>query len=110
MDIDRVKRFRERFAEFDRNDNLPQFIVLRIGNVHTSATRAGKKTPTAMVADNDLPGTIVEIISHSRYWKSLLFLWLKTTRKMDRITSTRTALWRWPSALTFARHRRFDSV
>jgi DNA-binding beta-propeller fold protein YncE len=76
MDIDRVKRFRERFAEFDRNDNLPQFIVLRIGNDHTSGTRVGKKTPTAMVADNDLAlGQLVEIISHSRYWeKSAIFV------------------------------------
>ncbi|MBU6175909.1 MAG: hypothetical protein KGQ60_19055, partial [Planctomycetes bacterium] len=70
MDIDRAKRFAERMAQFDREDNLPQFIVLRIGNDHTSGTRVGKKTPTAMVADNDLAfGQIVETISKSRYWK-----------------------------------------
>ncbi|MCU0709058.1 MAG: beta-propeller fold lactonase family protein [Pirellula sp.] len=71
MDIDRAKRFAERLAQFDREDNLPQFIVLRIGNDHTSGTRVGKKTPTAMVADNDLAlGQIVETISNSRYWNS----------------------------------------
>jgi DNA-binding beta-propeller fold protein YncE len=70
MDIDRAKRFAERFEQFEREDNLPQFIVLRIGNDHTSGTRVGKKTPTAMVADNDLAlGQIVETISKSRYWK-----------------------------------------
>ncbi len=70
MDIDRAKRFAERMDQFDREDNLPQFIVLRIGNDHTSGTRVGKKTPIAMVADNDLAfGQIVETISKSRYWK-----------------------------------------
>jgi DNA-binding beta-propeller fold protein YncE len=70
MDIDRAKRFAERLAQFDREDNLPQFVVLRIGNDHTSGTRIGKKTPTAMVADNDVAlGQIVETISKSRYWK-----------------------------------------
>ena len=69
-DIDRAKRFAERLAQFDREDNLPQFVVLRIGNDHTSGTRVGKKTPTAMVADNDAAlGQIVEAISRSRYWK-----------------------------------------
>ncbi len=70
-DVERAKRFAEKFAEFDRNDNLPQFIVLRIGNDHTSGTRVGKRTPTAMVADNDLAlGKIVETISNSRYWST----------------------------------------
>ena len=75
-DVDRAKRFAEKLAEFDRNDNLPQFIVLRIGNDHTSGTRVGKRTPTAMVADNDLAlGKIVETISNSRYWsKSAIFV------------------------------------
>ena len=50
--------------------------MLRIGNDHTSGTRVGKKTPTTMVADNDLAlGQIVETISKSRYWdKSAIFV------------------------------------
>ena len=75
-DVERAKRFAERLAEFDRNDNMPQFIVLRIGNDHTSGTRVGKRTPTSMVADNDAAlGQIVETISKSRYWaKSAIFV------------------------------------
>jgi hypothetical protein len=75
LDVDRAKRFASRMAEFDRDDNLPQFIVLRIGNDHTSGTRVGKRTPTAMVADNDVAlGQIVETISASRYWKESAIL------------------------------------
>lgn len=70
LDVDRADRFAERIAQFERENNMPQFVVLRIGNDHTSGTRPGKKTPTAMVADNDLAlGMIVETISKSKYWK-----------------------------------------
>ena len=68
-DVDRAKRFGEKMLEFERDRNLPQFIVLRLPNDHTMGTRVGKKTPTAMVADNDLAlGQIVETISKSKFW------------------------------------------
>ena len=69
MDIDRAKRFAEKMNEFERQGSMPQFIVLRLPNDHTTGTRVGKKTPTAMVADNDLAlGQIVETISKSKFW------------------------------------------
>lgn len=76
MDIDRAKRFAEKMLEFERDGNLPQFIVLRLPNDHTMGTKVGKKTPTAMVADNDLAfGQIVETISKSKYWsESAIFV------------------------------------
>ena len=44
--------------------------VLRLPNDHTSGTRVGKPTPTAMVADNDLAlGMVVEAVSKSKFWK-----------------------------------------
>ena len=75
-DVDRVKRFAVKLAEFEKEDNLPQFIVLRLPNDHTMGTRVGKPTPTAMVADNDLAlGQLVETISKSKYWdKSAIFV------------------------------------
>ena len=75
-DVDRAKRFAEKMLEFKRDENLPQFIVLRLPNDHTIGTRVGKKTPTAMVADNDLAlGQIVETISNSKFWsESAIFV------------------------------------
>lgn len=75
-DVDRAKRFAEKMLEFERDGNLPQFIVLRLPNDHTIGTRVGKKTPTAMVADNDLAlGQIVETISNSKFWsESAIFV------------------------------------
>lgn len=75
-DVDRAQRFAEKMLEFEREGNLPQFIVLRLPNDHTMGTRVGKKTPTAMVADNDLAlGQVVETISKSKFWsESAIFV------------------------------------
>ena len=48
---------------------MPRLQVLRLGNDHTQGTRAGKPTPVAMVADNDLAlGMIIEALSRSKFW------------------------------------------
>src|SRR4029077_19320139 len=45
-------------------------IIVCLPNDHTSGTKAGKPSPAAQVADNDLAfGQIVEAFSHSRFWK-----------------------------------------
>src|SRR5207248_8926710 len=68
-DQKRVDRFIEELARFEREGEMPRFIVLRLPNDHTVGTRAGKPTPTAMVADNDLAlGRLVEAVSQSRFW------------------------------------------
>ena len=44
--------------------------MLHLPNDHTYGAKAGKPTPTAYVADNDLAlGRIVEAVSRSRFWK-----------------------------------------
>ena len=69
-DVLRAKRFREELAGFEKTGEMPQFIVMRLPNDHTQGTKAGKPTPIAMVADNDLSlGQVVEAVSHSKFWK-----------------------------------------
>ena len=42
---------------------------MHLGNDHTSGTRVGKLTPTAMVAQNDAAlGKVVEAITKSKFW------------------------------------------
>ena len=75
-DVLRAKRFLEKWNEFESAGNLPQFIVMRLPNDHTYGTRAGKPTPTAMVADNDVAlGMIIEGLSNSKSWsKTAVFV------------------------------------
>jgi hypothetical protein len=75
-DVDRAKRFLERWEQFEAEGNLPRFMVVRLPNDHTYGAKLGKRTPTAMVADNDLAlGMLVEGISKSRSWgKTAIFV------------------------------------
>jgi YVTN family beta-propeller protein len=69
-DQKRADRFIEEIKRFEREGQMPRFIVLRLPNDHTYGTSPGKPTPTAMVADNDLAlGRMIEAISHSKFWK-----------------------------------------
>ncbi len=68
-DTDNVEVFLREFREFEKNGNLPRFIVMSLGEDHTSGTRPGSYTPQACVASNDLAlGRLVEAVSHSKYW------------------------------------------
>ena len=52
-----------------KGEQLPNLVIMHLPNDHTGGTRAGRATPSASVADNDLAlGRIVEAVSHSAYW------------------------------------------
>jgi WD40 repeat protein len=69
-DVKRADRFIEELQGFEKTGKLPQMIILRLPNDHTYGTKAGKPTPTAMVAENDQAlGMIVEAVSKSKFWK-----------------------------------------
>jgi DNA-binding beta-propeller fold protein YncE len=69
LDQSRADRFLDELARFEREGDMPRLIIMRLPNDHTSGTKAGKPTPTAQVADNDLAlGRIVEGISKSKFW------------------------------------------
>jgi YVTN family beta-propeller protein len=68
-DTDRVDVFLEEFREYEKNDNLPRFIVMSLGEDHTQGTTPGAPTPQACVASNDLAlGRLVEAVSKSKFW------------------------------------------
>ena len=71
-DTDNADTYIREFREFEKNDNLPRFMVMSLGEDHTTGTRPGTFTPRACVASNDLAlGKIVEAVSHSKYWPEM---------------------------------------
>ncbi len=71
-DLKRAERFLEELSRFEKEGELPRLIVMRLPNDHTSGTRPGTPTVTAMVGDNDLAlGMVVEGLSKSRFWKQM---------------------------------------
>jgi YVTN family beta-propeller protein len=64
-----VDVFLREFEQFEKNDNLPRFIVMSLGEDHTAGTTPGAFTPQACVASNDLAlGRLVEGVTRSKYW------------------------------------------
>jgi YVTN family beta-propeller protein len=71
-DSDRVEVFLREFREYEKNDNLPRFIVMSLPEDHTTGTTPGTFTPRACVASNDLAlGRLVEAVSKSKYWPKI---------------------------------------
>ena len=80
----RVDEFLNEFDGFvsarkeGKGATLPNYVLLRIPNDHTSGTRPNFATPAAAVADNDLAiGRIVEAVSNSPYWQDTAILILE---------------------------------
>ena len=71
-DVERAKVFLEDLRRFEADNNMPRFIVLRLGNDHTSGTSPGKWTPQSAMADNDYAfGMIVEACSRGKFWPKM---------------------------------------
>jgi YVTN family beta-propeller protein len=63
--------FKSRFNVQVATGTVPAFNYMVLTNDHTVVTTPGKRTPQAMIADNDYGlGQIVDLISHSAIWKS----------------------------------------
>ncbi|MBL9129435.1 MAG: bifunctional YncE family protein/alkaline phosphatase family protein, partial [Verrucomicrobiales bacterium] len=68
-DLARADRFISELRRFEREGDMPRLQVVRLPNDHTAGTGAGKLTPTAYVAENDLAlGRVIEAVSHSKFW------------------------------------------
>jgi hypothetical protein len=69
-DTDNAETFIREFREFEKTGSLPRFMVMSLGEDHTTGTRPGTFTPQACVASNDLAlGRIVEAVAASRSWR-----------------------------------------
>jgi YVTN family beta-propeller protein len=67
----RVDIWLKDFQEFVRVGKLPQLQIVRLPNDHTSGGSAGKPTPRAYMADNDLAlGRVIEALTRSPFWKN----------------------------------------
>jgi YVTN family beta-propeller protein len=61
--------FIREWRKFEAEGKLPRFMVMSLGEDHTTGTTPGTFTPAACVASNDLAlGKIVEAVTHSKSW------------------------------------------
>jgi YVTN family beta-propeller protein len=68
-DTENVEVFLKEYRAFEKAGTMPRFIVMSLGEDHTTGTRPGTYTPQACVASNDLAlGRLVEAVSRGKYW------------------------------------------
>lgn len=68
-DTDRAEVFLKEYRQYAQNGDLPRFMVMSLGEDHTTGTSPGTFTPQACVASNDLAlGRLVEAVTKSKYW------------------------------------------
>ena len=72
----RYRAWEKDFDSLVAGNALPQLMTVRLGNDHTEGMAAGRPTPFAHVADNDLAiGMLLEHLSKSPVWKeSVVFI------------------------------------
>ena len=71
----RADCFLRELAQYEQRGEFPQLVLICLPNDHTSGTGAGRPTPAACAADNDLAfGRIVEALSRSRFWPQMVVL------------------------------------
>ncbi len=83
------------FSEFVQRGNLPALEIIHLPGDHTAGARAGRPTPRAYMADNDLAlGRMVEAVSNSPYWKDTVFFVLEDDAQdgPDHVDSHRSVL------------------
>lgn len=68
-DSDRAAEFIAQLRGYEAAGDMPRLQIVRLPNDHTAGSKAGNRTPEAMVADNDLGvGRVIDALSHSRFW------------------------------------------
>jgi YVTN family beta-propeller protein len=69
-DTENADTFIAEYDDFAKTGTMPRFIVMSLGEDHTTGTKIGTFTPPACVATNDLAlGRIVEHVSNGPLWK-----------------------------------------
>jgi len=67
--------FQTKFTAQLATNSVPAFTYMTLSNDHTAGTTPGRRTPNAMVAENDYAlGQVVDLISHSPIWGSSLIM------------------------------------
>ncbi|MFL5610339.1 MAG: SMP-30/gluconolactonase/LRE family protein [Gemmatimonadaceae bacterium] len=83
------------FQQFVQSGQMPALEFVRLPNDHTSGASAGRPTPRAYMADNDLAlGRIIEALTRSPFWKSTVVFVLEDDAQdgPDHVDSHRSPL------------------
>jgi YVTN family beta-propeller protein len=93
-DMDKVQWWIDDLHKAEKTGDLPQFMIMSLGEDHTKGTTPGAFTPDACVASNDLGlGRLVEAASKSSFWKDMAIFVIEDDAQNgpDHVDAHRTA-------------------
>jgi YVTN family beta-propeller protein len=71
-DTEKAKGWIKDLHDAETSGDLPQFMIMSLGENHTAGTTPGAFTPEACVGSNDQAvGLIVDAATHSKFWKQM---------------------------------------
>ncbi len=71
-DVARAQIFLADLKRMERENSMPNLMMMMLSSDHTRGTDPGQSTPQAMVADNDLAlGQIVEALTKTKFWPKM---------------------------------------
>jgi YVTN family beta-propeller protein len=77
-DMDRADGWIRDLHTAEKNGHLANFMIMSLGEDHTSGTRPGSFTPEASVGSNDQAiGKIVEAATKSKFWNSMAIFFVE---------------------------------
>jgi len=77
-DMNRIDGWIKDLHDADASGKLANFMIMSLGEDHTSGTTPGAFTPEASVASNDQAiGKIIAAASRSKYWKSMAIFFVE---------------------------------
>jgi phospholipase C len=95
-DRDRADEFISELNGFEKAGKMPQLLIVRMGNDHTSGTTPGKIAPLSAAADNDQGvGKIAEAVSKSPFWNETAMFVIEDDAQNgpDHVDSHRAPAW-----------------
>jgi YVTN family beta-propeller protein len=95
-DRERAEEFVRELKDFEKSGKLPQLMIVRMGNDHTSGTTPGKIAPLSAAADNDQGvGMLVDAVSKSRFWNETAIFVIEDDAQNgpDHVDSHRAPAW-----------------
>jgi YVTN family beta-propeller protein len=95
-DVERADVFLAELKGFESSGKLPQLLIVRMGNDHTSGTTPGKIAPLSANADNDQGvGMLAEAVSKTRFWNETAIFVIEDDAQdgPDHVDSHRAPAW-----------------
>jgi hypothetical protein len=91
-DLDRILEWEREFQDFMKNNDLPSLEIISLPEDHTSTAPGFRSQPSDVALNDQAVGTLVDTVSHSKYWPSTVIFMTQDDAQgsRDHVSAQRT--------------------